>query len=156
MCRLVVQKAAENDKQVLEDARRIVGEPLHSDYRPIDPEEFCGYFLFLVLSFLSCLISIHGCRRIFHTTYMGTENSSSDTRDRAKELSQAIGSYHIDLNMDTVVASVQSLFTFFTGKTPHFKVYGGTQAENIALQNIQVFLALPRLLHALNFLPVVG
>lgn len=69
---------------------------------------------------------------------MGTENSSADTRNRAKELSKAIGSYHIDLNMDTLVASVQSLFSLVTGKTPRFKVYGGSQAENIALQNIQV------------------
>lgn len=69
---------------------------------------------------------------------MGTENSSSDTRIRAKELSETIGSYHIDLNMDTIVASVQSLFTLVTSKTPRFKVHGGTQAENLALQNIQV------------------
>ena len=70
---------------------------------------------------------------------MGTENSSSETRKRAKQLSQTIGSYHIDLNMDTLVASVQSLFSLVTGKTPRFKVYGGSQAENLALQNIQVF-----------------
>lgn len=69
---------------------------------------------------------------------MGTENSSADTRNRAKELSKAIGSYHIDLNMDALVASVQSLFSFVTGKTPRFKVHGGSQAENLALQNIQV------------------
>ena len=69
---------------------------------------------------------------------MGTENSSADTRNRAKELAQTIGSYHIDLNMDAVVASVQSLFTLVTGKTPRFKVHGGSQPENLALQNIQV------------------
>jgi NAD+ synthase (glutamine-hydrolysing) len=38
---------------------------------PTDPREFCG--------------------RIFHTCYMGTENSSNDTRQRAKDLAQAIG-----------------------------------------------------------------
>ena len=69
---------------------------------------------------------------------MGTENSSADTRNRAKELSKAIGSYHIDLNMDTLVSSVQSLFSLVTRKTPRFKVHGGSQAENLALQNIQV------------------
>jgi len=69
---------------------------------------------------------------------MGTENSSPETRKRAKDLSDAIGSYHIDLNMDTIVSSVQSLFSFVTGKTPKFKVHGGSQAENLALQNIQV------------------
>jgi len=69
---------------------------------------------------------------------MGTENSSSETRNRSAKLAKAIGSYHIDLNMDTVVAAVQSLFTLVTNRTPHFKVHGGSQAENLALQNIQV------------------
>jgi NAD+ synthase (glutamine-hydrolysing) len=77
-------------------------------------------------------------RRVFHTSYMGTENSSKDTRARAKELSESIGSYHVDLNMDTIVASVQALFTLVTGKSPRFKVHGGSEAENLALQNIQV------------------
>ena len=69
---------------------------------------------------------------------MGTENSSAVTRKRAKDLSEAIGSYHIDLNMDTIVAAVQSLFSLVTNKTPRFKVHGGSNAENLALQNIQV------------------
>jgi len=43
MCRLVAEKAAENDPQVLADARRIVGEPENSTYTPLDPKEFCGY-----------------------------------------------------------------------------------------------------------------
>ena len=59
------------DKQVIQDARSIVGEPDDSGYIPSDPKEFCG--------------------RIFHTCYMGTENSSADTRRRARELSEAIG-----------------------------------------------------------------
>jgi NAD+ synthase (glutamine-hydrolysing) len=42
MCRLVVAKVGENDAQVISDARRIVGEPEDSAYRPIDPKEFCG------------------------------------------------------------------------------------------------------------------
>jgi NAD+ synthase (glutamine-hydrolysing) len=69
---------------------------------------------------------------------MGTENSSPETRKRAKDLSNAIGSYHIDLNMDTVVSALQSLFSLVTNKTPKFKVHGGSQTENLALQNIQV------------------
>lgn len=34
---------------------------------------------------------------------MGTENSSKETRERAKNLAKDIGAYHVDLNMDTVV-----------------------------------------------------
>lgn len=47
-------------------------------------------------------------------------------------------SYHINLNMDTVVTSVRDLFAFVTGIRPNFRAHGGTAAENLALQNIQV------------------
>lgn len=46
--------------------------------------------------------------------------------------------YHVDLNMDTAVSAVKGIFSLVTGKTPQFKVHGGTNAENLALQNIQV------------------
>lgn len=59
------------DEQVITDARRITNEPEDSTYIPEDPREFAG--------------------RIFHTCYMGTENSSSETRERAKNLADAIG-----------------------------------------------------------------
>ena len=59
------------ETQIIIDARRIAGEPEDSDYLPLDPKEFAG--------------------RIFHTCYMGTENSSVETRRRAKQLSAAIG-----------------------------------------------------------------
>lgn len=49
----------------------MTGEPEDSDYVPSDAKEFCG--------------------RIFHTCYMGTENSSVETRKRAKDLATAIG-----------------------------------------------------------------
>ncbi|KAK7466402.1 glutamine-dependent NAD(+) synthetase [Stygiomarasmius scandens] len=120
MCRLVAEAARRADKQVIADARRIVGEPEDSGYIPSDPRELAS--------------------RIFHTCYMGTENSSADTRNRAKQLSQAIGSYHVDLNMDSVVSSVVNLFGFVTGAKPQFRVHGGSAAENLALQNIQARL----------------
>jgi len=40
--------------------------------------------------------------------------------------------------MDTAVTAVKGIFSMFTGKSPQFKVYGGSVAENLALQNIQV------------------
>ena len=47
-------------------------------------------------------------------------------------------SYHIDLNMDTIVTAVRNLFGLVTGARPQFRSQGGTNAENLALQNIQV------------------
>lgn len=108
------------DEHVIADARRIAGEAPDSTYVATDPREFAN--------------------RIFHTCYMGTENSSPETRVRAKALAHAIGAYHTDLNMDTVVTAVRDLFAFVTGARPRFKAHGGSAAENLALQNIQARL----------------
>jgi len=118
MCTLVTKEARLGNQQVIDDAIRITGE--RSDYVPLDARELCN--------------------KIFHTCYMGTENSSPETRKRAKDLASAIGSYHTDLNMDAVVTSIRTLFAVTTGKTPLFKIHGGTQTENLALQNIQARL----------------
>ncbi|KAG9031861.1 glutamine-dependent NAD(+) synthetase [Tulasnella sp. JGI-2019a] len=120
MCRLVSEATLRGDKQVIADARRIAGETNESIWLPTDPRDLAG--------------------KIFHTCYMGTENSSVETRRRAKMLSEAIGAYHVDLNMDTVVVAVRNLFSFVTGIKPQFKTQGGTEAENLALQNIQARL----------------
>lgn len=60
-----------SDRQVISDARRVAGESEDSSYIPSDPREFCN--------------------KIFHTCYMGTENSSPETRNRAKQLARTIG-----------------------------------------------------------------
>src|SRR5438105_2854180 len=39
-------------------------------------------------------------------------------------------SYHVDLNMDTVVTAVRSLFAVVTGFSPKFRSQGGSAAEN--------------------------
>ncbi|KAH7105940.1 glutamine-dependent NAD(+) synthetase with GAT domain-containing protein [Auriculariales sp. MPI-PUGE-AT-0066] len=120
MCRLVADAAANGNRHVIADARRMTGEAPDSAYLPTDPREFAS--------------------RVFHTCYMGTENSSNDTRSRAKELADAIGSYHVDLNMDSLVTAIRNLFTLITGFKPQYKMHGGSQAENLALQNIQARL----------------
>lgn len=47
-------------------------------------------------------------------------------------------SYHVDLNMDVLVTAVRTLFSLVLGFKPKYKVHGGSEAENLALQNIQV------------------
>ena len=47
-------------------------------------------------------------------------------------------SYHVDMNMDSLVSAVRDLFGLITGVKPQYKLHGGSQAENLALQNIQV------------------
>ncbi|KAL3234872.1 Glutamine-dependent NAD(+) synthetase [Nakaseomyces bracarensis] len=118
MCRLVHTACHEGNELVLSDVRRITRSP--EDWIPESPQEIAG--------------------KIFHTCFMGTENSSVETRSRSKALSKEIGSYHVDLNMDSLVSSVVSLFEVATGKKPIFKIFGGSQIENLALQNIQARL----------------
>ena len=117
MCRMVVAEVQAGNAQVLADARRLVSDDA---YVPADPAEFAG--------------------RILFTCYMGTQNSSKATRERAKTLAAQIGASHLDIDIDTAVAAVTDLFSKFTGKTPRFRLHGGSDAENLALQNIQARL----------------
>ncbi|KAI4374193.1 hypothetical protein MLD38_012213 [Melastoma candidum] len=115
MCQLVVEGIASGDEQVKADAVRI-GQYTDGQF-PVDPKEFA--------------------KRIFYTVYMGSENSSKATRDRAKLLADEIGSWHLDVSIDSIVSALISLFEKLTGKRPRYKVDGGSNAENLGLQNIQ-------------------
>lgn len=77
---------------------------------------------------------------VLHTTFMGTENSSENTESRAKRLAEAIGSYHLSIKIDVMVQAVLKVFTLTTGQTPRFSSRGGTNAQDLALQNIQARL----------------
>ncbi|KAJ2122024.1 glutamine-dependent NAD(+) synthetase [Coemansia sp. RSA 720] len=118
MCRQVTEACLQGDEQVLKDVRRCVGAG--ADYVPESAQELAGH--------------------LFYTCYMGTENSSTETQQRARHLAQTIGSYHVDLRMDSVVAAIVALFVLVTARTPQYEVRGGSSAENLALQNIQARL----------------
>ncbi|EXB57383.1 Glutamine-dependent NAD(+) synthetase [Morus notabilis] len=115
MCQLVVKEIANGDEQVKADAVRI-GHYTDGQF-PTDSREFA--------------------KRIFYTVFMGSENSSEATRSRAKVLADEIGSWHLDVPIDGVVSALLSLFQTVTGKRPQYKVDGGSNTENLALQNIQ-------------------
>ncbi|MCJ1256915.1 glutamine-dependent NAD(+) synthetase [Lignoscripta atroalba] len=114
MCREVVRAIKDGNRAVIDDATRLCGEL---------PEDMNAERL---------------SNHIFHTCFMGSEKSSSkETRARAKALAKDIGAYHTDLNIDTVVSALHSLFAAVTGFSPRFRVHGGSDAEDRALQNIQ-------------------
>ncbi|MQM08873.1 hypothetical protein Taro_041734, partial [Colocasia esculenta] len=115
MCQLVVKDIENGDEQVKTDAIRI-GQYKDGEF-PSDSKEFA--------------------KRIFYTVYMGTENSSDATRSLAKKLANEIGSWHLDVSIDSVISALLSLFQTLTGKRPRYKVDGGSNAENLGLQNIQ-------------------
>lgn len=115
MCQLVVTEIRNGDERVKADAVRI-GNYTDGQY-PTESKEFA--------------------KRIFYTVFMGSENSSQATKARAKGLAEEIGAWHLDLSIDSVVSSLLSLFETLTGKRPRYKVDGGTNVENLGLQNIQ-------------------
>lgn len=115
MCRMVVQAISEDDGTVIADATRLCGG---EDPRGKTAQQICN--------------------KIFYTAYMGMkEQSSAETRDRARELAKAIGAEHIDMNIDAVFNAVKTLIAETLDFQPKFKVHGGSIAENLALQNFQ-------------------
>lgn len=101
--------------KALADIRMIVADP---DYTPSNPKELCN--------------------RIFVTVYMGTKNSSKETRNRAALLASQIGSHHLAINIDNAVTALIGIFAEASqGRIPKFAVHGGTVRENVALQNVQ-------------------
>lgn len=114
MCRQVVSAIQHGNSQVLQDVRKLLAD---QTYVPESAAALCNRFLV--------------------TCYMGSENSSVETRQRAAMLAQQVGSYHLEINIDGAVRAILSIFTLVTGLTPAFKVNGGCPRQNLALQNIQ-------------------
>ena len=67
MCHLVVEAIEAGNDQVLRDVRRVTHD---ETYTPATPQELAN--------------------RIFYTMYMGTDNSSDDTRNRAQQLADEV------------------------------------------------------------------
>lgn len=114
MARLVLTSIEAGETSTLEDLRRVTGNP---EYTPKEPRG---------------LVSL-----LLHTSYMGTKNSTEDTKIRAASLANAIGSYHSDIVIDDVVNAHENLILGTLDYQPVFAVQGGCQGEDLARQNIQ-------------------
>lgn len=121
MCRIVLAALAENNAQVIADVKRLAKYNTDSNgdgVLPTTPQELCN--------------------QVFSTVYMGmSKQSSRETRQRAHDLAKAIGSHHIDLDIDDVYEAQKKLVIATTGFEPRFKVEGGTVQENLTLQCLQ-------------------
>ncbi|KAL2259149.1 hypothetical protein VTK26DRAFT_7268 [Humicola hyalothermophila] len=117
MCRIVMKAVEEGNGQVIEDVKRIArygGEGV----LPKTPQELCN--------------------QVFTTLYMGMKKQSSrETRQRARDLAGAIGSYHVNLDIDDVYEAQKKLVVNTVGFEPRFKVEGGSVQENLTLQCLQ-------------------
>lgn len=88
MCRMICTSVKRGNLQTLGDVRGVLND---STYIPNEPSELCN--------------------KLFVTCYMGTENSSVFTRDRAKSLANDIGSYHLGIFMEFLKSSFGIVFS---------------------------------------------
>lgn len=114
MAKVVLASIESGEEQTLIDLRRITGE---KEFYPQKPQEIVG--------------------RLLHTCYTGTVNSSPDTKQRAAKLAKELGAYHSDITIDEAVEAHESIVAKALGFKPRYSVEGGSQAENLAKQNIQ-------------------
>jgi NAD+ synthase (glutamine-hydrolysing) len=116
---IMVTEAAQKDPSgyVASECRKVCRKKDDSLWVPATPQDFANYVL--------------------HTTYMGTENSSMATESRAKRLGEVLGSYHHSIKIDAAISAMIKIFSLATGKIPNFSSRGGTNSEDLALQNIQ-------------------
>ncbi|KAK5462762.1 glutamine-dependent NAD(+) synthetase [Exophiala xenobiotica] len=114
MAKVVLESIESGDGNTLADLRRITGEPNLTVHTPQDI-----------------------VKRLLHTCFMATQHSGDRTRSRAKRLSESIGGYHSDVNIDGTVAAHEKIVEQALNFKPRFKVEGGSAAENLAKQNIQ-------------------
>jgi len=73
----------------------------------------------------------------FFTAYMGSKNSSEETKARAAKVSNEIGAHHLAITIDEITESFMKTWEKVSKVAPKFTVHGGSKTENLALQNIQ-------------------
>nr|VZI41333.1 unnamed protein product [Spirometra erinaceieuropaei] len=73
MCQQVYRAISAGNETVLSDCRNILSDAL---FRPQSPHELCS--------------------RVLTTCYMSSSNSSTETRNRAADLAEALGSHHLE------------------------------------------------------------
>lgn len=76
-------------------------------------------------------------KEILVTCYMGTKNSSHETKSRAKSLAAEVNSIHYEIKIDQLFDATLSVFSQISEQTPKFESMKGSAIEDLALQNIQ-------------------
>jgi NAD+ synthase (glutamine-hydrolysing) len=113
MCERLYNYCHSGANDVLTNLRKVVGQP---DYTPSSPKEICN--------------------KIFSTSYMGSKQSSAETRKRAKELAEFINSDHSEIDIEEAAQEIQKAIKKVFDVTLKFQCEGGSWGEDIALQNI--------------------
>ena len=136
MCRILVDDIRQGDAQVISDVQRIAGAYEKDGWLPQSPQALM--------------------HNLLHTIYMGmAKQSSRETRSRAKELARALGSYHVEVDIDDIYEAHKQVFFKATNFEPRFKVHGGSGFENNALQNVQARVRMVQAYYHSQLLPTV-
>lgn len=127
MCDNIYKCVQEGDANILNDLRRIVND---TTFTPESANDIAN--------------------RIFYTCYMGTVNSSNETRFRASQLASEIGAYHSQILIDVAIRAILWVFQSYVatgdmrGRGPVFfnkeKPTESSMIEDLALQNLQARL----------------
>eukprot|EP00826_Nyctotherus_ovalis_P001522 TRINITY_DN10247_c0_g1_i2.p1 TRINITY_DN10247_c0_g1~~TRINITY_DN10247_c0_g1_i2.p1 ORF type:complete len:697 (-),score=159.72 TRINITY_DN10247_c0_g1_i2:64-2118(-) len=128
----LVEEYKKGNGMVISEVKRIGGG---ESYEPVDEKDLTS--------------------KILCTAYLGTGNSSKDTRERAKNLAKEMGVRHIDGSIDNAVEGIKKTAQQMTSFTPKFESEGGTGAEDLALQNIQARTRLILSYYVAQVLPVI-
>eukprot|EP00968_Pinguiococcus_pyrenoidosus_P008063 scaffold565_cov379-Pinguiococcus_pyrenoidosus.AAC.19 len=129
MCRLAARYTLHGVEEVKRDVERITKlDPAEMSKPPTVENEVA--------------LSKKIANAVFHTCYMGSDNSSAATNHRSKALAEDIGAYHLTIRIDDVASAVVASFTEVTGNTPVFMNGNGSssatdKAQDLALQNVQ-------------------
>jgi len=108
-----------NEKQhghefVLSELRRVFKDP---KYFPKSPREITG--------------------RVLFTCYMQSKHSSEDTKRRARQIAEEIGSTHQEVSIDEICEGFMKGTQNVIKQRPKFESEGGTMGEDLAIQNLQ-------------------
>eukprot|EP00917_Polyrhabdina_sp_WS-2016_P031471 GHVP01067142.1.p1 GENE.GHVP01067142.1~~GHVP01067142.1.p1 ORF type:complete len:668 (+),score=96.76 GHVP01067142.1:31-2004(+) len=77
------------------------------------------------------------CGKILHTAYLKAIGSSECSQSRAKNLAEEINTYHLNLDLSSLLVSIINFFSTFLGIPLKFFSNKGSRTEDLALQNLQ-------------------
>ena len=138
MCHLVHRAVVEGDRTVQADVTRLLSLPPLPDASDADAKPTPASSL--PSTFPADFSPSSLAAGIFYTCYLPTSNSGTTTRDHATALARDIGANHLNVNIDTAVAALTTLLNTTLKYTLRYKTQGGTNTDNLALQNIQARL----------------
>jgi len=90
------------------------------------------------ISWMNSVADLNGLlSKLLTTIYQGTVNSSTDTRQSAKELAEFIGSTHFEIDIDALVKGYRTLIEGAIDRTLSW------ETDDITLQNVQARVRSP-------------